>query len=337
MKIFITGATGFIGAHTALALLEAGHKLRLLVRDAEVAKRYFAVKGYELDDIVVADMRDTAAVKTAMKGCDAVFHAAALVSLDAGKAKQIIQNNVEGVDSIIGGAYRSGIKNIVYVSSNSVLYQPGLKILHEQVPLASPKEAYARSKVECEHLVRKLQSEGASVQITYPSGVFGPDDPKLSEGNKGLISFLEMMVPTTSSGIQVVDVRDVAVMHRHLLENEPQGSMENARYIVAGDYFPWQDFHRMLQGLVAEKISNPRIPGSLLRLSGVLLDLIKNIYPFETPISAEAMTIVTRCVPADSSKIRQKSGLEFRAAEETFRDTIQWLVKAGHIDEKYGR
>lgn len=335
MKVFITGATGFIGAHTALALLGAGHELRLLVRDIATAKRYFSDKGFQLDDFIVADMRDKEAVQTAMKGCDAVFHAAALVSLDVGKAGEVINNNIEGVDSVVGSAHRLGIKNIVYVSSNSVLFQPGIKAINEDVPLARPKEAYARSKIECERYVRKLQSEGMPVQITYLPGVFGPDDPKMSESNKGLISFLEMMVPTTSSGLQVVDVRDVAKAHLYLLENPPKGDMQDARYVVGGQFIPWQDVHSMLEGVCAEKISNPTIPGSLLRVAGSLFDLLKKIYPFESPISSEAMAIVTRCMPTDSRKIVQKSGLEFRAAEDTFFDTIQWLVKAGHIDKKY--
>ena len=52
MRIFVTGATGFVGAHTTLELLDAGHDVRLLVRDEGLARRYFAGKGFEVDDFV---------------------------------------------------------------------------------------------------------------------------------------------------------------------------------------------------------------------------------------------------------------------------------------------
>ena len=102
MKIFLTGATGLIGAHTALALLEAGHTLRLLVRNKQLAKNYFFKHGYQLadDTFIEADMRDAATLRTAMQGCDAVLHAAAMVSLDPKKAEEIYRSNIDSIDAV---------------------------------------------------------------------------------------------------------------------------------------------------------------------------------------------------------------------------------------------
>ena len=94
MKIFITGATGLIGANSALELLQAGHEVRLLVRNKTAAEQYFAQHGHQLDDFVVADMLDKAAVKQGMQGCDAVLHCAAIVDLDPRHAEKTIQTNL---------------------------------------------------------------------------------------------------------------------------------------------------------------------------------------------------------------------------------------------------
>lgn len=334
MKIFLTGSTGFVGAHTAMQLLEKDHDLRLLVRNAEAAKSYFRKHGYEVPDIVEADMRDRARVREAMQGCDAVFHAAALVSLDPKKAQEIYASNLESIDAVIGTAHSLGIKNIVYVSSLSAFFSTKHTSINELTPLGEPKEAYSRSKRDCEIYVRNLQKSGAPIQITYPSGIFGPDDPKLNESNHSLISLLKI-VPITSSGIQCVDVRDLASVHVHLLENPPSENFEDARYIVAGRFYSWPAFHAVLERVTGRRIFHPKLPGSLLRLAGAMMDVVKRFYPIDFPVTSESMAIVTLWPVADSSKIQSKCGLTFRSGEATFGDTVAWLHRAGYIADKF--
>ena len=60
MRVFVTGATGLVGAHTARALLAAGHEVRILARDEGRARRYFRDHGHEVTDVVEADMREQA-------------------------------------------------------------------------------------------------------------------------------------------------------------------------------------------------------------------------------------------------------------------------------------
>ncbi|MGH3557986.1 MAG: NAD-dependent epimerase/dehydratase family protein, partial [Mycobacterium sp.] len=65
---------------------------------------------------------------------------------------------------------------------------------------------------------------------------------------------------------------------------------------------------------------------------------VKKLVPFETQISTEAMAITTQWSPASSSRFLEESGLRFRPGEETFGDTIRWMVAAGHIPvNKAGR
>ncbi|PWR22204.1 NAD-dependent epimerase/dehydratase family protein [Zavarzinia compransoris] len=334
MKIFVTGATGFVGAHTARALLEAGHDLRLLARDPAALRRYFARFGQRVDDIVEGDMRDAPLVGKAMAGCDAVFHAAALVSVDPKRADEIYRNNIAGIDAVLGTACRLGIGRIVYVSSLSVLFQKGVTRIDEATPLGTPANAYARSKRDCDAHVRRLQAAGRPIQMTYPAGIFGPDDPKLSEANHGVTAFVKV-VPRTSTGLQAIDVRDLAAVHRHLLEHPAEGDYTAARFIVGGRYYPWAAFRRLLQGLTGRRIPAPPLPGALMRAMGGTVDLIRRIVPFETQVSGEAMTYVTRWAEASSARILARTGMAFRTGEETFGDTIRWLVAAGHLDARH--
>lgn len=335
MKVFVTGGTGFVAAHTALALLEAGHDVRFLVRDADAVQRYFAEHGHQVNDIVVADMRDKASIAPAMRGCDAVFHAAAAVCLDPARAEATYRNNVEGMNAVICTACELGIDRIVYVSSLAVLFHPDVPVIDEQLPLADSSDAYSRSKRDADAHVRVLQQQGMPVQISYPAAIFGPHDPKLSEANRGVILFLTRMLPRTSSGMQCVDVRDLAEAHRYLLEHAPTGDYANARYIVGGRYHTWDELHRMLEELTGRRVFSPRIPGAVFRFMGAVTDRIRQVVPFQTDVTSESMAYISQWVPADSGRIQGASGLRFRSGEATFGDTIAWLAESGHLDDKH--
>lgn len=335
MKVFATGATGFVGAHTGLALLEAGHELRLLVRNEEAARRWFDSRGHRIERFVTVDIRDQAAMQQAMAGCDAVFHAAAAVSLDPRKARETYDNNVGATKAVLGAACALGIRNLLYVSSVAALFHPGASHVDESTPLADLAEAYSRSKRDSDEYVRGLQQRGVPVQITYPAGVIGPDDPKLSAGNRALATWICRMLPRTTTGFQGVDVRDLAQAHRWMLEHPPVDDFENARYIVGGNFYPWAQLHQRLEALLGRRIFSLRLSPVLLRAIGTTVDLVKRLVPFETQISAESMAITTQWAPADSSHFLAQSGLRFRSGEETFGDTIRWMVKAGYLPSKY--
>jgi nucleoside-diphosphate-sugar epimerase len=91
MRVLVAGGTGFIGSHTTVALLEAGHEVCLLVRDLAKLDRVFGARGLAVPDHRVGDIGVAASVRWALAGCDAVVHAAALVALDAARAREVLQ------------------------------------------------------------------------------------------------------------------------------------------------------------------------------------------------------------------------------------------------------
>lgn len=337
MRIFVTGATGLVGAHTALRLLQAGHTLRLLARTPAKARDWFAAQGVDVGslDIVAGDMTDAALMADAMQGCDAVFHAAAMVSVDPRDADAVYRSNLAGLDAVLGTAVRLGIANIVYVSSIAALFHPGLSHIDENTPLGQSQEAYMRSKLDCERQVRDWQARGAPIQITYPAGVFAPCDPGANESTEALKTFLNSMVPITSSGLQVVDARDLAEVHRLLLENPHTGLATDARYVLGGHFLPWAEVAGTLSRITGQSVRTFRAPGAVFRFLGHLLDGVRKLVPVAFPMSAESMAIVTQWSPVDSSRIITAHGIRFRPAENTFRDTIRWQVESGQLHPRF--
>lgn len=331
MKIFVTGATGLIGAHTTLALLRGGHHVRLLVRNQQAAYDYFLQQGYALDDFVEANMLDKDTVKQAMQGCDAVIHMAAIVDLNAKNAKTTQATNLQSIDAVIGSACECGIKKILYVSSMSVFYDFEHTVLNELTPLADVKDAYSLSKKLCEMRIRELQQQGHPIITTYPSAVFGPNDPKLAESNNAIIRMVNTVMPITSSGMQFVDARDVAIAHRLLLEGEIAEDKTQERYIIGGHFTRWVQFADLLESGAGKKLRRIPIPGGFFRFLGWVYDTLRKAMTIEFPISKEGMTIVTRLPPCESNKLIAKTGMHFRPAQETLTETINWMRETKKI------
>lgn len=331
MKVFLTGATGLAGAHTAIELLKHGYSLRMLVRNVAAAEQWFAKQGYENLDFVQGDMLDAACVEQAMQGCDAVIHAAAVIDLEAKNKQATEAKNLQGVENVIGAACKLGMKRIIYVSSITVIFSSEVTLLTEDREPTESQDPYTNSKVRCELRVRALQEQGYPVTISYPSAILGPDDPKLSQSNEGLMLLYRDFVPNTSSGMQIIDARDLAIAHRLMLEAPLESDLCQQRYIVGGHFLNWKQFAAVAQAAGGDKVSSIYLPAKLFRGLGLLFDLIRKVIPISYPISYEAAVMVTKMPECDSSKLVSKTGITFRPIEETFTDTLAWLKQAGHL------
>ncbi len=296
----------------------------MLVRSVDKVKRLW---GNSSPPCVLGDVSDAASVKRSLEGCDALLHSAALVSTSAVDAGRVYDTNVGGTQRVIASALDQGVGAIVYVSSVVALFDPRATMLDGDSPLGNANNPYGRSKVACEEFVRQLQAEGAPIAISYPATVIGPDDPGLTEPHIGLQHFLSRFVPCMPSGIQFVDVRDVAQVHCRLFERDTSGG----RFTVGGHYLPWRELGPLLEQLTGRRLLKLPANGSIMRSLGSLVDGIKRLVPFDLPMGREAMTYATQWVQLDSSRVQRELEFTFRPLEQSLIDTIQWLCRAGHI------
>ncbi len=330
MRVMMTGGTGFAGSHTVRRYIEAGHEVRLLVRDREKVRRIFDPQGIAIpqEDVIEGDIVDLATVERAMEGCDAVYHGAALVDMRRKMASRVLETNARGVSNVIGHAVKRGLPRIVYVSSASVFFAPDSGPIHLDMEIQPGTTAYARSKAQAEQVVRTLQETGAPIRVSYPTGIVGPDDPGLSDANEAVYIFFAQTGVTTSSGFQIVDVRDLAEVHLRLLEHE--GGM--ARALAAGPMLDWASTYRILDEITGTRLWRFPMPGAPLRLLGSVGDLLKRyVYDFQFPLTRDAMEYATQWPGASGDEAAREFDVTFRSARETYTDTVRWLHEAGHL------
>ena len=131
----VTGGTGFVGAWTARALQDAGHGVRLLVRTPAKLETTAATIGVDISDYRRGDISDLASVDSALDGCDAVVHCAAVVAVDRQGATAIVEKNLEGSRNVLGRAVDRGLDPVVHVSSFTALFEPGVGLLSADMPV----------------------------------------------------------------------------------------------------------------------------------------------------------------------------------------------------------
>jgi dihydroflavonol-4-reductase len=332
MRILVTGGTGFIGSHTVHALRNAGHDVRLLVRNEAKARSLWSEHPEVLEDLVVGQITSGPATVDALRECDGIVHTAAPVALAASRseARRVTNENLRSVRLLIERAVDDGLERIVHLSSVAVFDTAGLERADESCPIHVKGDAYARSKSAPERFVRDLQDRGALISITYPTSVLGPADPGLSEAMRGIVGMMKSGVMVTSSGFQLIDVRDCAEVHEQLISREPRAG----RYLLTAPYLPWEQLAELLDQSAGVRLPRLNLPGSLVRAVGVVSDRLRWLADIDPMMSREATRLATQWVAFDASAVERDLGFTFRDPIATLKDTIRFLAEAGHIDKE---
>ena len=322
MKIAVTGSTGYVGAFSVKALVEAGHRVRLLVRDpakAQAVLRAVGVTGRL--DCVQGDMTDEASVLRALEGCTAALHCAAVVSVDPARGQEMLMANSRGTELVIGHAVRRGLDPVVHVSSVTAVLRPGAKRLTTDMPLSPLGRGYARSKVVAEEYVRKLQAQGAPILITYPGSVTGPAaGANMGEGSQTVVEAARMgLVPTRDGAFVIIDARDLGAIHAALMTpgRGPRRIMCGGHYVTAAE------MARHMRTLTGRPFPVWPLSGAMLRRLARAADAVsRNLVKFTNPLTHEASVYFTQMPPTDDSAVHRELSIRYRDLDETLREAM---------------
>ncbi len=332
VRILVTGGTGFVGSYATVALTEAGHDVRLLVRDPDKVSRVFEPHRVGPAEVVPGDVTDAASIDRALAGCDGVLHAAAVVAVSRRRAGEVLATNARGTRNVIGGAVREGLTRVVHTSSVSALFSKATPRVGPDTPVAAPASAYGRSKAEAEVYVRGRQDDGAPVTILYPGGVMGAHDPNLGPGTMALVTNFRSGTPIIpTGGWSIVDVRDVADLYVELFAREAPPP----RLVLGGNTLTTEALNRTLSEVAGRKVRRLRMSAGLLRALGRFNDVLMRVVPADFVLTGEGMDYLTRWEPSDDTLALEVLGRSLRPPAETLADTARWLCAEGHLPAKY--
>lgn len=337
MHVLVTGGTGFVGAHTVAALLQAGHTVRLLVRSPHKLEPALAPLRLRPGEVETSrgDATDPAAVRTAARGCDAAVHAAAVFSLNPREAARIRATNVRATEVVLQEALEAGCDPVVHVSSVAAVYPStcGGLLSADSPPYDGPRPPgeYVRSKAESEQVARRHQAAGAPVVCTYPGAVLGPHDPVGGENTRRLVWTLRGLFPLVAPGrMWLSDVRDVAALHAALLAP----GRGPRRYVAPGHALSLRAQSQLLGRLTGRHLPALEMPPRVLlpftRTLGTLQRPLKAHYPAD----AEGAWMCLRNPEVDAAPATRELGIAPRPIEESFADTVRWLYAQGRISRR---
>ena len=317
-----------MGSHVCRQLLAAGHEVRLLVRDVDKAQSYYHQFDTAMPELVCGDITDKESVRSAVQPCQAVVHCAAATPIKTESVDQLFKINVDGLKNTVASALDSGVQSVVCLSSVTAIFnQDASKVNADALPVESTMP-YGQSQVEGERYLRDLQAQGAPLSIVYPGAIIGPDDPGFSDTFMALKHRLDNGFRIFGDGgMQHVDVRDLAAFVVSLATGDTHG-----RFLLPGVYRKWSEWADIIESVSGYPLQRIPAQGWKLRLIGRLMDFVRLFKTVASPISAETMRYATLWPNINNTDALAAHGLTLRDPEETFRDAIAWMIKAGYVD-----
>jgi dihydroflavonol-4-reductase len=327
MKIFLTGATGFVGHHVAKALASEGADLRLLVRKTSNLANLEGIKG----ETFLGDLASPEPIKSALQACEAVVHVAADYRLWIPHPSSMYRANVDATRELLRMARESGVKRFVYTSSVATMHfrTDGI-VINEDTPvsLADMVGHYKRSKFLAEQEALRAAAQGQQVVILNPTTPIGPNDAKPTPTGRIFVDFLNRKFPAyVDTGLNLVDVSEVARAHVLALT---QGS-PGRRYILGGENLTLKQILDKMSAITGIPSPTVKIPLAIAATYAFFEELITGRVRGKEPrATLEEVRMSRKKMFASSARAQQELGFRIVPVYAAMRAAIEWFRSNGY-------
>ena len=327
MKIFLTGATGFVGHHVAKALAAEGADLRLLTRKTSNLANLEGIKG----EIFVGDLIRSEAIKNALGACDAVVHVAADYRLWIPDPPAMYRANVDGTRELLRAAREAGVRRFVYTSSVATMHfrTDGI-VINEDTPvsIADMVGHYKRSKFLAEQEAIAAAKNGQQVMILNPTTPIGPNDRKPTPTGRIVVDFLNGKFPAyMDTGMNLVDVSEVARAHLLALTKGTPGR----RYILGGENLTLKQILDKMSAITGIPSPTVKIPFAVAGTYAFFEEWITGrIRGKEPRATLEEVRMGRKKMYASSARAQQELDFRIVPVYPAMRAAIDWFRANGY-------
>ncbi|GGG73283.1 hopanoid-associated sugar epimerase [Edaphobacter dinghuensis] len=327
MRVFITGATGFVGGHVARAYASEGASLRLLTRQTS---RLDSLAGLDAET-VVGDLREPEKLRSALAGCEALVHVAADYRLWVRDPSEMYAANVDGTRELLRIAREVGVQRVVYTSSVATMgFKSDGSIVNEDTPvsLADMIGVYKRSKFLGEQEAIRAAQSGQHVMILNPTTPIGPGDAKPTPTGRIIVDFLNKKFPAyVDTGLNLVDVGEVARMHVTALERGTPGE----RYILGGENLTLKQILDRMSSITGLPSPTMKVPHAVAMAFAFFEENVTGRLRGKEPrATVEAVRMGKKTMFASSSKAERDLGFKVLPVYHALRSAIDWFIAYGY-------
>lgn len=331
MRVFVTGATGFIGKKLVSELIRGGYTVHCLYRDESKTDglNHKSIKLFK------GDILDYRSLKRAVSGCDGVIHTAAFTGMWAKNSIDISHPNVDGTVNVLEATLSANAREVV-ITSTAGLFGPSIRGLidEDQVSTMSFFTTYEETKKRAEEKAANFIDEGLNIRFVYPTRVYGPgplnDSNSVTRIIKLYVAGKWRIIPGNGRSIgNYVYIDDVVKGHVLALEKGKKGE----KYILGGENVTYDNFFNLLSDLSGKKYSLYHLPLPVMLSIAYLstgFSSITNSRPLITPGLVKKYNFSWN---TSSQKAEHDLGYSITPLREGIAETIRWLEQhAGQIN-----
>jgi dihydroflavonol-4-reductase len=330
MKIFVTGATGFVGHHVARELAAQGADLRLLVRRSSNLSNLEGIPA----ETHIGDLSDPATIAPALEGCDAVFHVAADYRLWIPDPAAMYRANVDGTRELLRLAREACVRRVVYTSSVATMgFRKDGLIVNEDTPVSLDMMVghYKRTKFLAEQEAIAAASAGQQVMILNPTTPIGSHDLKPTPTGRIFVDFLKGKFPAyMDTGLNLVDVTEVARGHVAALEKGTPGR----RYILGGENLTLKQILDKMSAITGIPSPTVEIPFAVAATYAFFEENITGrLLGKEPRATLEEVRMGRKKMYASSARAQQELGFKVAPVYPAMRAAIEWFRANGYAPQ----
>ena len=328
MKTLVTGSTGFLGSSVLRELINDGREVKALIRKGTSKKN---ITGLDVE-IAYGDLRDIESIRSALNGCDILYHVAAYYSLWDRNKQLSHEINVKGTRNILRAAKEKDLKKIVYTSTVGCI---GLN--EDRTPATENtffnkntlSNDYKKSKYQAEQVALEFARGGLPVVIVNPSTPVGPRDIKPTPTGKIILDFMNREMPAyIDTGLNLIDVKEWA--RGHILA-ELKG-IPGDRYILGNQNMTLLEILITLEKITGLKAPRIKMPFWVALSAGWACEMVANHLTGKPPsIPLAGVKMAKYFMYFDSSKAVNKLGLAQNPVENALRKSVDWFKENNYL------
>lgn len=328
--VFVTGATGFLGAHLVCALLQKGYSVQALKRPQSSLNEFTFISGlyFGHDQSLViknlewleGDITDYDSIAELLQKEQLVFHCAGLVSFHKADRNNLFTINVKGTENVVNACLTKGCKKLVYSSSTAAVGKADDDLITNETHQWDEKDQpsnYSVSKYYAELEVWRGVEEGLDAVIVNPTMIIGPCNWEKATGRFFINGSKNFPFYTTGSNAFVY-VKDVANAMIKLAES----TITAERFLLVSENMLLRDFMNTVADAFGKKLPSIKATPFMASIAWRWFGLVGFITGTKGLITQESAASSIKTVRYSNQKIKDALGFEFTPIENAVKETV---------------